>query len=545
MKYLEASRLLRDASFSARRDLLLLSSGQTENLDTYLRAEFARAGIDCRIEHIAFNTLQQHLIADARAGDHCAAVLMPWDFLPALDWRGGIAADEPDPQACLRRIDEFAGRWRRRGGVACFVDAPTPPVFADGAAGARVLRALRDGAGALGAHFVDGAAFALESYLDSGVPLGGRHCGEIAAALVAPLLGDTAASRRVLVTDLDNVAWHGVIGEDGIDAISCAPAGRGYPHFLYQGYLKKLQRAGILVAAVSKNDPDLAALPFRRGEMPLALDDLVTIQASYHPKSIQIARLAESLGLPLDAFVFVDDNPVEIAEVEAALGAVATLQFPAAARDLPAFFDRLGEHFDLRRRSDEDRMRTALYRTRLAGLAPAGGDAAELHAFLAELAMRMRIRRRGADDAARALQLFNKTNQFNLNGRRIERAELERALADGARLYTAAVADRHGDHGEVVACLQGADGAIELLVMSCRVLQRRIEHRFLGWIAARLPAADDTLRLDYLPTARNTPVAQFLAALGIAPEAGRLAVPRAALQAADAAADDLFELSVE
>jgi predicted enzyme involved in methoxymalonyl-ACP biosynthesis len=48
----------------------------------------------------------------------------------------------------------------------------------------------------------------------------------------------------VLVTDLDGVMWHGVIGEDGVN-IACAPNGRGYAHFIYQSLLRTLQGRGV------------------------------------------------------------------------------------------------------------------------------------------------------------------------------------------------------------------------------------------------------------------------------------------------------------
>ncbi len=546
MKYLQASKLVREADFTEQKSLLLASSGQTENLDMYLRAEFALQGIDCRVSHIPFNTLEQELIAGKWDHDLHAVILMPWDFLPSLDWRTGIAASDPDPESCIERIERFGELLRRKNACYGYLDAPIPPLFSNSrlqqGIGKQILaRALEN----CGDSF-DASAFNLAGYLENGVPIAGNQCGPVAARLADSLLARKPFHRRLLVSDLDNVMWQGVIGEDGVDAIHYSPPGKGYMHYLYQCYLKKIKNAGILLAAVSKNDPDLACLPFSRGDMLLDEDDLVTIQASYYPKSTQIRNIAQNLNLPLDAFVFVDDNPIEIEEVNRALPEISTLLFPAESAQLPGFFDALAASFDLRETTDEDRVRTALYRTRLEGMAPTCGGDADLLDFLHELSMKIRISDRSSADNERALQLFNKTNQFNINGRRIDRDELDRKLENGYRLYTAALSDRHGEHGEILACMLDRDLKVELLVMSCRVFERRIEHYFIGWMVENLlPREQGELHLDYSPTERNTPVSLFLQKMGVEPQQGRVSIDAAALLADNAKIESLFDASMD
>jgi predicted enzyme involved in methoxymalonyl-ACP biosynthesis len=80
-------------------------------------------------------------------------------------------------------------------------------------------------------------------------------------------------------------------------------------------------------------------------------------------------------------------------------------------------------------------------------------------------------------------------------------------LAQGGRLYGASLEDRHGSHGEILACLITAEGEIASLVMSCRVFQRRIEHAFLAWLATREPPPR---ALRFAITERNTPAQEFL-----------------------------------
>jgi FkbH-like protein len=103
--------------------------------------------------------------------------------------------------------------------------------------------------------------------------------------------------------------------------------------------------------------------------------------------------------------------------------------------------------------------------------------------------------------------LINKTNQFNLNGRRVTDDEVAEMLRGGGRLFTAVLVDRNGAHGEILACLVSAYGVVESLVMSCRVFQRRVEHAFLAWLAGQERAPRF---LRYHPTERNEPLRRFL-----------------------------------
>ena len=125
--------------------------------------------------------------------------------------------------------------------------------------------------------------------------------------------------------------------------------------------------------------------------------------------------------------------------------------------------------------------------------------------------MTLDIRDRSAGDRARAVQLINKTNQFNLNGRRIDDHEVATLLAQGSKLLTATLTDRTGSHGEILAALIDPNGRITSMVMSCRVFQRRVEFAFLAWVAGRWPHLKSAV---YIPTDRNTPVGRFVSELG-------------------------------
>jgi FkbH-like protein len=205
--------------------------------------------------------------------------------------------------------------------------------------------------------------------------------------------------------------------------------------------------------------------------------------------------------------VFVDDNQIEIEEVSAAIPQLTAVHFPSADDGLPSFFAEMASLFARSVVTAEDADRTAMYRRRLEGMVPTASEGADLTEFLRGLEMSLTIHDRSTGDRSRAVQLINKTNQFNLNGRRVTDEEVGLVLAEGGRLYTCTLNDRTGSHGEILSCMIDGNGTIRSLVMSCRVFQRRVEHAFFAWLGSR---ENSPVSLDFEATSRNEPISQFL-----------------------------------
>lgn len=508
MNFLEAHRTLNNFTGGSPLPFLLAMSGTANALDIFLRAAAALRGRAALVRTLAFNTLAQTLLSSPTPGEREVFLLFPWDFVPEADWRSGVPAVAPDEQLLRERALATIERLAARPGATClYVPAPIPPLFADASAIASLHGWLGGTARAAGAHVLPADTFSLSSYLASGCPIAGSRLGAVAEAIVQQAMAAPVESGKVLVTDLDNVMWGGVIGEDGLEGIVCAPEGAGFRFFLYQSLLARMIRDGVLLAAVSRNDRELALAPFRAHRTLLAEEDFVCIVASYQAKSAQIAEIAARLNLGLDSFVFVDDNPMELTEVSARLPAVRCARFPQNDDGLPAFFAELARLFTRSTVTAEDRDRTEMYRRRLAGMAPSDAQGADLTAFLRGLEMTLAIHDRSNGDRARAVQLINKTNQFNLNGRRLTDDEVAALLTAGGRLYTASLRDRSGSHGEILACIVDTGRVVRSLVLSCRVFQRRVEHAFFAWLASQYAPP---MALAFTATPRNEPMRQFL-----------------------------------
>lgn len=508
MDFLEAHKTL--SSFKGGADLafVMAMSGTASQLKIFLSAAAAKHNRSAVVRTLPFGTLSQILFSDPTSDDPEIFLLLPWDFVPEADWRSGVPNSDLMSYQVLEQAEKITARLQcRPNGRFFFLPAPIPPLLSDPARDAELLHRITALACSLGASLVPTEAFSLGSYLLSGCPITGAWMGRLADQIIESLVSRRLDPCKVLVTDLDDTLWRGVVAEDGLDGIQFSPEGLGFRHFLYQTLLRRLRGEGILLTAVSRNDPDIALAPMRSGDMVLSEGDFVCVLASYHPKSSQVRQIANRLNLDLASFVFVDDNAVELSEVSAQLPQINCLSFPSHDDGLPAFFSRLSRFFPISGVTAEDRERTELYRRRLAGIAPSDLQGADVTDFLSGLQMKLVVHDRTHGDHARAVQLINKTNQFNLNGRRMQNEDIAAALRAGASLYTASLEDRTGSHGEIISCVLMPDGTIESWVMSCRVFQRRLEYAFLAWLAA---TENPPRTLRFSPTERNLPLQQFL-----------------------------------
>jgi FkbH-like protein len=511
MNFLEANRILKSLRPVERRDWLLAMSGTPDLLSFYLRAHAAGRAVTLDVDTLPFGTLPQYLMAPATAARGELIVLLPYDFVPESDPRSGVVEVEPDWDGIVGKANALLARIEARPNArVAYLAAPLMPVWVDQTKNRQLQHLLAAMAARLDPQWLPPDAFSMSSYLASGCPIDGANLSRVAEILVE-LTELRVAPAKVLVTDLDNTLWRGVVAEDGEENLEFGAEGPGFKYFIYQTLLRKLRAAGVLLAAVSRNDADIVEPPFANGRMPLRKEDFIAIQASYGAKSDHIRQLAAHLNLGLDSFVFVDDNAVELEEVAKTLPEVRVLPFPLSERELAPFVDRLMALFARREITAEDRMRTQMYRQRIATIPPTASASshAELTEFLKGLRMQIAIHDRSVPVGERAIQLINKTNQFNMNGRRAAPEEVSSLVAMGYILLTASLKDCAGDHGEIVSVLVAPDGTLTHFVMSCRVLQRHVEFVILDYLLRRF----GRIRFEYLPTERNTPFRQFLEAL--------------------------------
>jgi FkbH-like protein len=333
-----------------------------------------------------------------------------------------------------------------------------------------------------------------------------REVGHLARHMVG-------RTKKCLVLDLDGTVWGGILGDDGIEGIEVAQGHRGEAFRSFQRVARQLGSQGVLLAALSKNDHELADKALREHpHMTLRADDLVRVVANWRPKHDNITDLAGALNLGTDAFVFVDDSPLECGLMREQRPDVTVV----CADDDPALHAErlLGDGwFDVREVTADDRARPARYRDELAR-ADLRASHASVESYLRDLKVTVRMRPARETDVPRLSQITLRTNQFNLTTRRLQPADVRTFLADpAARVLAIHAADKFGDNGMVGAVFTRSDDEatdIDNFLLSCRAFSRGIEQACL---AALLRSAHErgatAVRGFYRPTARNHIVADF------------------------------------
>jgi FkbH-like protein len=347
---------------------------------------------------------------------------------------------------------------------------------------------------------------------------------ELAFNLTALIGARYGFSKKVLVVDLDNTVWGGVIGDDGADAIVIGretPRAEAHTHF--QEYVRRLGQRGIVLAVASKNEDATAREGFSHPDSVLKVGDFSSFKAHWDPKYESIQNIAHELSLGLDSFVFADDNPAERSLVASQLPSVAVPEIGEDAAGFVRILDR-NQYFETLSLSHEDLARSSQY----AGNAKRNelqGKFADYGEFLASLEMLSEAGPFAPPYLERIAQLTGKTNQFNLTTRRYSLAEIETIAHDPEYLTRyIRLADRFGDNGLISVAIGKFDAAtlhIDLWLMSCRVLKRDVELLMLDElvIAARQAGAT-TLRGYYFRTPKNSMVSRHYQNLGFSFDSG-------------------------
>ena len=352
----------------------------------------------------------------------------------------------------------------------------------------------------------------LKSDLYTGLPYSMQHADRLAAQLAQALL--PAPPKKGIISDLDDTLWSGIVGEVGPDAVTWDLHSHTQLHALYQKLLGSLADSGTLIGVASKNDAAVVAKAFERKDLLLRPEQVFPVEVHWNAKSGSVARILEAWNIGADSVIFVDDSPMELAEVAAAHPGIECVLFPkndyaAGLAMLRHLRDRCGKE----RVSKDDALRLESIRQGAAFREHASGGGAP-ESFLRDINAVVTFDF-AAQNERRVFELVNKTNQFNLNGRRYTEADWRKlVLAPGAVLAAISYEDKFGPLGTIAVLAGRVEGRrlnVEAWVMSCRAFARRIEHQTLKTLFENTGV--DEMRFSFAPTAKNGPTRELFASL--------------------------------
>lgn len=299
--------------------------------------------------------------------------------------------------------------------------------------------------------------------------------------------------KKCLVLDLDNTLWGGLLA----DGIQLSDEGPAKAYWDFQRYIKKLESTGIILAVCSKNDEKKALTCIEEHPyMLIRKKDLAAWRINWQDKATNITEIAQELNVGLDSIVFLDDNITERESVQLMLPEVEVPDLPKAPEDYCRFLVDL-PHFETFSITSEDEHRAEMY-AQERERREESKKFNNYYDFLKDLEIKVSIAPASRLTMDRVAQLSQRTNQFNLNGRKFTRDELE-----DKEVFHIDYRDRLGNQGIVgAAVLEGTK--IIGLYMSCRILGRGVEDAFLAKLT------ENKATYSYEDTGKNDAIRSFL-----------------------------------
>jgi FkbH-like protein len=526
-----------------RVHLGLVTNGTSDFLANALRATGLRYGLDLQLTVADFDQSVQEAL-DPQATVNAAK---PDLILLALDHRGlpfgpeGGAWGPDAAQSALDHLEMLRRSFAENSGATIMLQTiARPPVSIFGNFDRRVAGTTIDAVASFNGRLpkmLEGSADLLLDVASLAETVGLStwhdhvrwHVAKIPFALDSlPLWADHVCrliaawrgrSRKVLVLDLDNTLWGGVIGDDGIDGIKIGQGDAvGEAHLALQHVAKALSSRGIVLAVCSKNDDANARLPFREHpDMILKENDFAAFVANWTDKAANLRAIAKALNLGLDSLVFLDDNPAERDQVRQALPEVAVPEIPADPSSYASIITSAG-YFEAVTFSEEDRQRAAQYQQNTAR-ERLQVQAGSIDDYLKSLNMVADIRAFDDMGRARITQLINKTNQFNLTTLRADEKDVLAWQHSSAHVtLQTRLVDKFGDNGMISVVIAEKDSErwrIIQWLMSCRVLNRKVEEAVLNRLVIEAGASGvAVIEGVYRPTAKNSLVRDHYRKLG-------------------------------
>lgn len=357
---------------------------------------------------------------------------------------------------------------------------------------------------------------------------GAVSLGWFVARHLRPLL---APRRKVLVLDLDNTLWGGILGEDGVHHLKLGHDFPGNIFLRIQREARELKSQGVLLALLSKNDEADVRQAFRElPDMELKWEDFVSKRVNFNQKHENLREMAEELGLGMDSFAVLDDSDQEREQIRVFHPEVLVINQRSDPLHMLQALEST-DAFDAYVVTAEDRGRHREYELR--EMRSTRGRGPDLEKFLQSLHLQATVESVHEGNVDRVVQMLSKTNQFNLTTRRHRLEELKALVATpGSISLTLRLSDKFGDQGivGVLLAVPAGDGRrlrIDSYLVSCRALGRGVEEFLWAELARR--ALDQKVHGiigEYIPTPKNGLAKGFYDKLGFTRIEERLSVTR-------------------
>jgi FkbH-like protein len=317
-------------------------------------------------------------------------------------------------------------------------------------------------------------------------------------------LSTTGKIKKSLIFDCDNTLWKGVLGEDGFDNI------RIYREVQYLAL--QLAKKGVIICLCSKNNPqDVDNVLENHSDMILRDEHIVIKKVNWGDKVSNLKSIAQDLNIGLDSLVFIDDSSFEIELIKRELPAIKVFQVPVKEYEYGLMMREVSNLFYSPSQTKEDRQKVRVYKKQLQRFEDRE-RIGNIDDYLRSLSLTLIVHVDDLSQVSRVAQMTQKTNQFNLTTVRYTESEIRKLIEDKFKtVISISVSDKYGDSGVTgLAVLDSDKSIIDTLLLSCRILGRNIEYKFMDVIIGF--AKNKNIRVlnsQYIKTIKNQQVSDF------------------------------------
>ncbi len=481
-------------SRSSEIDTIKICASCSSNLlATYLNAYANLLQLNIKYEQSQFGTFFQTLedIKNQSSNQLVLILVFPWDIQRLTSWRDNPSTKHITIDNLIYELEFLHTQISSIDYLSIhYFHFPFPSHQFDTDVYTKAQSLILNQMVQLNNMFVHGPElFSLSSFIKTGEPFNQLGIEALGKSINAEIISNYILYKRrarkckVIFTDLDATFWPGVLAEDGYEAISKIDNDNAMRHLHYRMLLSRFVTEGVLVVAVSRNDFSYVNDALLQGILGFKNDQFTSILCNYNKKSETILEFLENINLmPYDA-IFVDDNHLEILEVKNHIPDINTCLFSVIDDQYLTLINSLEKLLGSNQITLEDRRRPSLYSSMISFNKEVKAfnkipDSKPLLNYLNNLSMQLEVCIASSEaDVLRAIQLINKTSQFNCNGNTISSMK---KLPKEYTIVIGSLKDSAIDHGVILACLITSNKTIESLVMSCRVFQRGIEEYFLS-----------------------------------------------------------------
>ena len=319
--------------------------------------------------------------------------------------------------------------------------------------------------------------------------------------------------KKIVVLDLDNTLWKGILGEDGVDNLLFDNSYPGNCYLNFQKYLLNLKNSGIILTIASKNNlADVKNFFKKRSkEMILKFNDFSAYEINWEDKYKSLIKISKKLNLGLDSFVFIDDSKFECDMINKYLPQVDVVCIGNKPEKISTIINSVQglNYFNI---TKEDLIRSKFYASEVKRNILFNKN--NKNSYLNSLKLKISISKMKVENLDRVIQLINRTNQFNLTTKRYNDENILNFLKDkNTDIFVVNLSDKFGNYGLISVFIlkkKNKEMTIDTLLISCRALGRKVENYIIFYIENyALKNKINTVRGLYLKTPKNDIVKNF------------------------------------